>query len=221
MKLYGNLASPYVARVVMFARIKGLDLPLTEPPGGGIKSAEYLALNPIGKMPGFEVDGRGLAESSVICDYLEDACPEQPGLPADPYDRARSRLVSRIVDLYLAPQSGPLFRQMNPASRDQAAVDAAGAELARAFGYIEHFMGDGPFCIAAAPTLGDCALATHMVFLEKTVFDLFESIPDPRQGGRLGVWWQAMQSHGACKPVIDEYAAAVSGFMKMMAARQR
>ena len=34
IKLYGAIASPYVARVVMYAKLKGLDLPLTEPPGG-------------------------------------------------------------------------------------------------------------------------------------------------------------------------------------------
>jgi len=49
MKLYGSLASPYVARVVLFSRLKGFDL---EPqlPEGGIKSAAYLAMNPMGKI---------------------------------------------------------------------------------------------------------------------------------------------------------------------------
>ena len=32
MKLYGAIASPYVARVVMYAKIKGVDLPLMEAP---------------------------------------------------------------------------------------------------------------------------------------------------------------------------------------------
>src|SRR5512145_2766913 len=62
MKLYGGLASPYVARVVLFARLKGLAL---EPqmPAGGLKSPEYLAKNPMGKMPALEVDGTVIPES--------------------------------------------------------------------------------------------------------------------------------------------------------------
>ena len=58
MKLYGAIASPYVARVVMLARLKGIDLPLERAPGGGLRSDEYRAFNPIGRMPSLEVDGR-------------------------------------------------------------------------------------------------------------------------------------------------------------------
>jgi len=55
MKLYGGLASPYVARVVLFARLKGIAL-APQMPAGGIKTPEYLAKNPMGKMPVLEVD---------------------------------------------------------------------------------------------------------------------------------------------------------------------
>ncbi len=48
---YGVLAPPDVARAVRFARLKGVALALAPPPRGGIKSAEYLALNPPGTMP--------------------------------------------------------------------------------------------------------------------------------------------------------------------------
>ena len=55
MKLYGALASPYVARVVMCARLKGIDLPLESAPGG-MGSDEYKQINPIGKIPSLAVD---------------------------------------------------------------------------------------------------------------------------------------------------------------------
>ena len=124
MKLYGAIASPYVARVMMFAQIKGIDLPLEETPGGGPRSEEYLALTPIGRMPTLDVDGQIIAESEVICEYLEEVYPEQPGLPADAMDRAISRMVSRIVDLYIAPHVSPMVHQVNPETRDHARVCA-------------------------------------------------------------------------------------------------
>ena len=69
MKLYGSIASPYVARVVMFADLKGIELPMEAAPGG-MGSDEYKAINPTGKIPALQVDGphgkQTIAESTVI-----------------------------------------------------------------------------------------------------------------------------------------------------------
>ncbi|MDP2325261.1 MAG: glutathione S-transferase family protein [Gammaproteobacteria bacterium] len=220
MKLYGAIASPYVARVVMYARIKGIDLPLAEAPGG-IKSPEFLKLNPIGKMPTLEVDGKGIGESAVICSYLEDVYPQKPGLPSDPFDRARSRLIERIVDLYIGPQVTPLFRQMNPATRDQAVVGTAAKEIAKTFGYAEHTMGSGPFCVGAVPTLGDCALSATTMMMKKILAAGNFGITDPTDSGRLSVWWKAMEGNAHCGPVLQEYGTAFDAFMKKMAAARK
>jgi glutathione S-transferase len=220
MKLYGSIASPYVARVVLFATIKGIDLPVSEPVGGHIKSPEYLKLNPLGKMPTLEVNGQGIAESSVICDYLEDVYPEPSGFPKDPLDRARSRLVARLIDVYFAPQVGPFFRNMNPAKRDAAAVEAAGKELAKAMGYVEQALGPGPFCVGATPTFGDCALPSIMMtqyILRTGNFD----VPDPVSTPRLQAWVKALTEHPKCGPVLSEHSAALAAMMKsMMGARK-
>ena len=219
-KLYGAIASPYVARVVMYAKLKGVELPLSEAPGGNIKSPEYLALNPIGKMPTLDVDGQGLGESTIICEYLDDAYPAKPGLPADPLDKARSRLIARIVDLYIATHVGPLFRNMNPAKRDDAAVETASKEIAKTYGYAEHAMGAGPFCVGATPTLGDCALGTSTAMLKKILAAGQFGIADPTASGRLATWWQAMEQHPVCAGVLNDYGTAFDGFLKMMAARR-
>src|SRR5258706_16191087 len=53
---------------------------------------EWLARPPIGKVPipGLE-GGRRLAEAEVSCEYLEEAHPQKPRLPKDPYERAKGR----------------------------------------------------------------------------------------------------------------------------------
>ena len=220
MKLIGAIASPYVTRVLMFARLKGIDLPRVDAPGGSPRSDEYRALTPIGKIPILEVDGTILAESEVICEYLEDAYPDKSGLPEGALNRATSRLISRIVDVYISPKVGPLFRQLNPANRDEQAVEAAGADFAKSFGYVEHFMGDGPFCVGGEPTLGDCALAPYMMLMRKAIFPNFEPVADPTEGnGRLATWWQATEAHPICGKTVGEYGLAVDGFMKAMGQR--
>lgn len=222
MKLYGAMASPYVARVMMFARIKGIELPLEPVPGGGTRSDEYLAFNPIGKMPSLDVDGECIAESEVICEYLEETADGGTALPGDARARAASRLVSRCVDLYVAPAIGPFFRQMNPASRDQAVIEQAAADLEKGLGFCEHFMRGGPFAAGDRPGLGDCALGSYLVLVKKMVYTLFaEDTTDPTGGsGRLAEWWAALQDNEPCRRTTDEYGQAVDGFMKAMAARR-
>ena len=109
---------------------------------------------------------------------------------------------------------------MNPANRDQASVDATAEDIAKGFGYIEHFSDEGPFCVGAAPTLGDCALAPYVMLLKKTVFPAFAEVIDPTEGeGRIPDWWQAIQGNEICKATVDEYGTALDKFMKGMGAR--
>ena len=123
MKLYGALASPYVARVLLFAKIKGIDLPQAELPGGRPSAPEYREFTPIGKIPSLEVDGKCIPESETICEYLEDTYPEPSGLPGDAFGRAQSRTISRIVVLDMAPISSELARNVHPEKREAAAVE--------------------------------------------------------------------------------------------------
>ncbi len=214
MKLYGALASPYVARVLLFARLKGIDLPQGELPGGSLSKPEYRAFTPIGKIPTLDVDGKCIPESETICEYLEDAFPEPSGLPADAFGRAQSRTTSRIVDLYMAPISSVLARQVNPDKRDAAVVAENAEALTKVWTYLEHFMGDGPYAVGSEPTLGDCALGPHMAMFKVLIFENFADIPDPtEQGGRLQTWWDAMQSNDTCRVLLDDYVMA---FDKMM-----
>ncbi|MBB6122498.1 glutathione S-transferase family protein [Sphingobium subterraneum] len=53
----------------------------------GMKSAEYLAINPMGKVPAIVHDGRVVTECAAICAYLADAFPEA-GLAPPTSDRA-------------------------------------------------------------------------------------------------------------------------------------
>jgi glutathione S-transferase len=218
MKLYGGLASPYVARVVLFARLKGLTL-VPEMPPGGIKAPEYLAKNPMGKMPVLEVDGAAIPESEVICEYLEDLHPGTGGLPGTPADRARARLISRIHDVYLSSASGTLFRNLNPARRDEAAVASATASTTAGIGYLEHFVVASPFAAGSEPSLADCTLLPSFVIMRKTLVPAF-GLADPTAGtGTLGRWFSSCAADPVTGPFIQEYSAAVDAFLRMLAAK--
>ena len=59
---------------------------------------DYLKLNPKGVVPTLVHDGRPIIESTLICEYLDDAFPEPPLKPADAAARAEMRLWSKAVD---------------------------------------------------------------------------------------------------------------------------
>lgn len=217
MKLYGYIGSPYVVRAVLMARWKGCALELTPPPGGNLKSAEYLRVNPIGKMPALEDAGRHLVESTVICEYLDETQPGRKLLGADPLERALARLLARIIDIYVAPNFGALFRNLKPATRSDAEVQAAIAGLRKALGHLEHFMGPGPWAIGDAPGYADAILAADF-FLAAVLLPMF-GIEDPCDGQpKLTRWWHTVQSDPVATAVRSEFD---SSFRAFLAARMK
>jgi len=57
--------------------------------GTTMKAPEFLALNPMGKMPTIVHRGTAATEPSAICAYLADACPVA-GLAPPAGDRSRA-----------------------------------------------------------------------------------------------------------------------------------
>jgi glutathione S-transferase len=55
------------------------------------RAPEYLAKTVTGRVPALFDGDFGIAESSAIVEYLEEAYPETPVLPRAPHDRARCR----------------------------------------------------------------------------------------------------------------------------------
>ncbi|MEM9316102.1 MAG: glutathione S-transferase family protein [Pseudomonadota bacterium] len=98
--LHGFSYSNYYNIVKHVLLHKGL--PFTEDPQYG-DAPEYLAISPLGKVPAITTEnGEHLSESSVCCDYLEEAYPEQtPLYPGDALGRAKVRQVMKVSELYL------------------------------------------------------------------------------------------------------------------------
>jgi glutathione S-transferase len=83
---------------------------------GGLKSDDYLALNPQGKMPLLVLpDGTALPESEVISQYLvakyADMGPSLLPL-GGPEVRAKAALATRIHDVYITSVQACMYRAM-------------------------------------------------------------------------------------------------------------
>ena len=55
------------------------------------KDVEFQKLSPLGKIPALQDGDLTLCDSTVICEYLEDAYPDKPVYPANPKDKAKAR----------------------------------------------------------------------------------------------------------------------------------
>jgi glutathione S-transferase len=213
MKLYGSLASPFVARcwLTVTAKGGGADLEMYE---GGIKSDGYLAMIPIGKMP-LLVDGdTAIPESGVICEYLDQVLPGPALAPTDPTALARMRLLNHITDLYLYPAAIALLRL--PADGDAAAIDSAKTDALKALDYVEHFLGETKFAEGDTLTLADITLH-GAVNLAKLVFGNHgvEGWLEPRP--KLKTWWGNITANTTLKPAFDQIQEALDAFRKRRA----
>jgi glutathione S-transferase len=64
---------------------------------GDTLKPDYLRLNPNGVVPTLVHEGRAIIESTVICEYLDDAF-EKDSLKGDAFERARMRLWTKQLD---------------------------------------------------------------------------------------------------------------------------
>ncbi len=67
-------------------------------------SDAHRARNPIEQVPVLELDdGRRLAQSMAIVEFLDEKFPSPPLLPRDAYDRARARALAELVNSGVQP----------------------------------------------------------------------------------------------------------------------
>ncbi len=209
MQLLGGILSPFVGRVVLAARIKNVPLEVVNPEFG-LKSPEYLALNPIGKMPTL-VDGDFvLPESEVIAQYVDDKHPENSLMPTDAIGKARVRLISRLVDVYMVPHLGGLFN----ARKDPDGTAETLEGMAKSLDYIEHYRTPTDiYAVGNKFTLADCTLIPMFFF-----FDVFNGqlktaeLVAARPG--LAAWWARAQSNESTQRICREMGEALQKFTR-------
>lgn len=119
------------------------DLRLLSLQGGDLKTPEYLAIHPRGKVPALIDDGKVFRESVAIVEYLEDRYPQSSVFPASPEGRAVVRRLVLEVYGYLYP---PLRRLMEmtlmrgqgrASSSDKKVIDSAVKEIRQELDYLE------------------------------------------------------------------------------------
>ncbi len=103
LELYDNPLSTSAQKVRLVLAEKALDYEsrMMDLQAGDQFDPDFLKLNPSGVVPCLLHDGAVYNDSSVICEYLDDAFPEPPLKPASAGGRARMRSWTVQTDSWL------------------------------------------------------------------------------------------------------------------------
>jgi len=207
--VYGVNVSPFVRKVRVFLAEKGIVYDL-DPVIPINVSAEYRKMSPLGKIPAFSDGDRTLADSSIICAYLERVHPQPPLYPVDPYEYARALWFEEYGDsglsgiigakIFFQKMVGPMF--LGQATDEAVVKKALEEELPPMYDYLETQLGGDGALVGGRFSIADIGIGTQFVNLLHAGYSV-----DAKRWPRLSKYLAAVHARPTFKAVIDEEAA--------------
>jgi glutathione S-transferase len=203
MKLYNSLG-PNPKLVRMFAAEKGTPFPEVvevDLMSGANRKAPYLAKNPAGQLPALELDdGRVIAETIAICEYLEEIAPRPALIGSDPAERAETRMwlrrvewkvIQPLADGFRFAEGLPLFKDRIRTIPEAAAGLKAVAQDGLA--WLDQQIAGRDTIVPKRFTLADIALYAFLDFGASVGQPLAPSAKN------LAAWFQKMKARPSAK----------------------
>ena len=191
LRLFDYKLCPYVRKTRITLLEKGLKWEPTflDLPSGEHKKPEYLAINPLGKVPALIDDGIVVHDSTIINEYLEDRFPQPPLLPRDPAMRARARSFEDYADAYLAPSLFKILMNLRKpeAQRDREKIQEGEREVHDHFAFLDRELKGRQF-FAGVISLGDISFVPPLANYERAGYRIGPEFPN------LLAWWERMKA---------------------------
>lgn len=186
MKLYGADVCPFVHRVRLVLAEKGLDyeyvkIDLKDKPDW------YDRVLPSGRVPLLEDGATRIWESAIICEYLEEAYPENSLMPRGAAERAEVRRWIHYTSHELVPAFYQLLTEQDAARHREFRQKVTGlmAKLDR-----EAFQ-SGPFLVGGSLSLADTGL---FPWLERwPVLEHYRGLEFPESAARVFHLYEEMR----------------------------
>lgn len=173
LTVFGAPLSPFVRKVRLCLLEKGLDyelevvMPFTPPEW-------YLQLNPLGRIPAMKDGELSLADSSVICQYLEEAYKQTARLYGNnPTESAQIRWLEKYADYELAPLTTfGVFRNrvLKPSTGHPCNEENVHAILTQRLpphlDYLERQLDKKPYFVGSQLSMADIAFACQLINME-------------------------------------------------------
>jgi glutathione S-transferase len=194
--VYGALLSPFVRKVLMTLEYK--DAPYVNEPVRPFKNAEAFAkISPLRKVPAFSDEYITVADSSVICDYLEHKYPQPSLYPKNPVERAKVLWLEEFADTKLQENLGPgLFFErivapvMYKRICNEELTKKSLSVLPALQDYLEGQLTGSPFLIGAELSIADLSVPSVFLNGHYAGYDV-----DARHWPKLAAYLQGMFAH--------------------------
>lgn len=121
------------------------------------------ACSPLGKVPYLKTDAGSMSESTVILEYLEDAYPQVPLIPKDPFEAAKVRELVRYMELHLELVARNLYPEAFFGGKvSDSAKEKIAPQLEKNVAAFNKLAKYAPYIAGDQFTLADCAAAVHL-----------------------------------------------------------
>lgn len=206
MKIFGFPLSPFVRKVLVAAKEKGLDVELI-PSNPNQPDEAFLQASPFRKIPAIQDGDFRLADSTAIVAYLDAKYPEHALLPADPETRGKAVWFDEVADTILIPAGAPivvnrfLYPKIFGKEGDEAAAVAAEEATLKPLDYLEGVLDNGGW-LAGEFSVGDIAVASAIKTLGYTGWHL-----DTTRHPSLVDWYDRVSARHAWQAAAEQEAA--------------
>ncbi|CAK8541772.1 unnamed protein product [Lathyrus sativus] len=137
VKLFGMVESPFVTRVEIALKLKGVEYTYELEKKGNL-SDTLIKYNPVyKKVPVLVHNHKSISESLVIVEYIDETWKQNPILPSDPYKKVQARFWSKFID---DKSVDPLRKVMN--TIDEKEREKGIEEIEEAFQILENELKD-------------------------------------------------------------------------------
>ena len=203
-KLYHVPLSPFCRKVRLSLAEKKIECELVEERYWE-EHPDFLRRNPAGKVPVLKMDGRLMAESSAICEYLEEKYPEPALMPKSPEARFEARrLVMWFDDKFHSEVTSKLLYErvnkkiMGKGFPDSGNVKSGARAIKYHLDYMSWLLDHRRWLAGDKMTLADFAAAAHLSALD------YISDVDWNRTETVKDWYAKIKSRPAFRGILSD-----------------
>ncbi len=208
-RLYHVPLSPFCRKVRLCLAEKRVEVELTEE-RYWLQETDFLRRNPAGKVPVLRMDGKMLAESTAICELLDEIYPDPPLIPGKPMARYETRrLVAWFDDkFHNEVTANLLYERVNKKITGQgfpesSRVKAGSKAIKYHIDYMEYLLERRKWLAGDVMTLADFSAAAHFSALD------YISDVDWTRSAAVKDWYAKIKSRPCFRNIL---ADQVPGF---------